>query len=200
MSTNSDDSILKFKFRGEPVHIQRKELEELGETDWFLKNLLKYEPININGEKVYEIWEDKKTVMSIYDSLRFNSLIIYPNVSLEYLLLLSEKWTVPEELIEQIKIRIDSCNETEPTHPKNSIYNLFYDIPVQCIICKSGFKLNESKEEECLFHPKYWDGHNKWQCCLNEDQANKGCTRGYHVLVYPANISELIKTYIKETY
>tara|TARA_B110000495_G_C22813058_1_gene474606 strand:- start:71 stop:670 length:600 start_codon:yes stop_codon:yes gene_type:complete len=198
MSTNSDDSILKFKFRGEPVHIQRKELEELGETDWFLKNLLKYEPININGEKVYEIWEDKKTVMSIYDSLRFNSLIIYPNVSLEYLLLLSEKWTVPEELIEQIKIRIDSGYELKPEQPKNSIYNLFYDIPLECIKCKSGFKLNETKKDECLFHPKHWGGDNKWLCCLNEDQANKGCARGYHVLVHSMIIPDIIKTNLKE--
>jgi hypothetical protein len=194
-TSNSNESILKFKFRDEYVYIQRKELEELGETDWFMKNLLKHKPIDINGENVYEIWEDKKTVMSIFDSLRFNSLIVYPNVSLEYLLLLSEKWTVPEELIEQIKIRIDSCNE--PTHHKNSIYNLLHNIPVQCINCKSGFKLNESKKDECLFHPKHWDG-NKWYCCLNEDPNNKGCTGGYHALIHCINIPDLIKSYIKD--
>ena len=39
---DSIPQIINLKLREEYVQIQRNELEELGDSDWFLKNLIKY--------------------------------------------------------------------------------------------------------------------------------------------------------------
>lgn len=165
-------NIIHLKLREEYVQIQRNELEELGNCDWFLKNLIKYPPSN--KDNIYEIWEDKKTVMSIFDSLRFNSLIIYPNVSIDYMLLLCDKWTVPEELI-------DKLNEKQLEHtvppPKKNI-NILDFIHLRCVNCKSGFNVIENKSDSCKFHSEtFAHQFNTWTCC---NTNNDYCKVGYH--------------------
>jgi hypothetical protein len=176
-----DSTILKFKFRNEFTHIQRKELEELLESDWFIKNLIKYTPSKINGEDVYEIWEDKSTAMSLFDSLRFSSLIVYPNVSLEYLLLLGEKWGVPECLKEEINKRIELQNEDDKLD-NNPIATIIKMLPLKCINCNKGFFANENTSKSCCYHPNYYNNNsNKWACCGREEHNDAGCITGCHV-------------------
>lgn len=192
-----DPNILKFKFRNEFTHIQRKEVEELLESDWFMGNLIKYPANKINGEDIYEIWEDKSTVMSIFDSLRFNSLVVYPNVSLEYLLLLGEKWGVPECLKEEINKRIELQNEDNKTND-NPLATIINTVPLKCINCQKGFFANENTSKSCCYHPNYYNNNsNKWACCGKEDNGDPGCITGCHVpftssqLINMLNITEL---------
>jgi hypothetical protein len=192
-----DPNILKFKFRHEFTHIQRKEVEELLESDWFISNLIKYPPSKINGEDIYEIWEDKSTAMSLFDSLRFSSLIVYPNVSLEYLLLLGQKWGVPDCLIEEIHKRIELQNEDDKVD-NNPIANIVKTLPLKCINCNRGFFTNENTSRSCCYHPNYYNNNiDKWACCGREDHNDPGCITGCHVpftsnqLINMLNIGEL---------
>ena len=182
-----DSNILKFKFRHEFTHIQRKEVQELLESDWFMSNLIKYPPNKINGEDIYEIWEDKSTAMSLFDSLRFNSLIVYPNVSLEYLLLLGEKWGVPDCLIEEINKRIELQNEDDKV-ANNPIATITKTLPLKCINCNKGFFTNENTSRSCSYHPKFYN-NSKWTCCGRENNNDPGCITGCHV---PFNSNQLL--------
>jgi hypothetical protein len=185
--------VINLKLRDEYVQIHRKELEELGSTDWFLKNLIKY-PSNKKDETncyyIYELWEDKKTVMSIFDSLRFNSLIIYPNVSFDYLILLCDKWTVPPELIENIIERKKELNK--PTKSKIDKE----DIILQCTNCKVGFKLSENYNQSCKIH-SLGTINDKWLCC-QKPLDHPHCKVGYHVAFNMVTIMQQYYKMIKE--
>lgn len=187
-----DPNILKFKFRHEFTHIQRKEVEELLESDWFMSNLIKYPPNKINGEDIYEIWEDKSTVMSLFDSLRFNSLIVYPNVSLEYLLLLGEKWGVPDCLKEEINKRIELQNEDDKL-ANNPLATLIKTVPLKCTNCDKGFFGNENTSRSCSYHPKYYN-NSKWTCCGREDHNDPGCITGCHVPFTSGQLINILKS------
>jgi len=181
--------IINLKLREEYVQIQRKELEELGNCDWFLKNLIKYPT---SKKDIYEIWEDKKTVMSIFDSLRFNSLIIYPNVSIDYMLLLCDKWSVPEELIDKLNEK-----QLEPTQ-KHKL-NIWDCIHLRCVNCKLGFNVMENKSDSCKFHSEtFTHQFNTWTCC---NTNNEYCKVGYHTAtngLYDApNLIDSIKSMMK---
>ena len=165
--------IINIKLREEYVQIQRKELEELGNCDWFLKNLIKYPT---SKKDIYEIWEDKKTVMSIFDSLRFNSLIIYPNVSIDYMLLLCDKWSVPDELIELI----NQNKEAEIQQQNNSnLLGFIENFPLQCNKCNKGYKLNENTSTSCKNHMDRYDHINNYYICC---KGNEPCSESYHTL------------------
>ena len=184
--------IINIKLREEYVQIQRKELEELGNCDWFLKNLIKYPS---SKKEIYEIWEDKKTVMSIFDSLRFNSLIIYPNVSIDYMLLLCDKWTVPEALIEKLN---EKQLEQIETTKKNKI-NIWDLIHLRCVNCKIGFNVMENKSDSCKFHSEtFTHQFNTWTCC---NTNNEYCKVGYHTasnaLYEVPNLIDSIKSMMK---
>jgi hypothetical protein len=185
--------IINLKLREEYVQIQRKELEELGNCDWFLKNIIKYPPSKKDG--IYEIWEDKKTVMSIFDSLRFNSLIIYPNVSIDYMLLLCDKWTVPEELIEKLNEKQLELTET----PQKRNINIWDCIHLRCVNCKLGFNVIENKSDSCKFHSEtFTHQFNTWTCC---NTNNEYCKVGYHTasngLYDVPNLIDSIKSMMK---
>ena len=176
---DSVPEIINLKLRHEHVHIHKKELEELGSSDWFLKNLIKYpsDKKDSNNNTIYEIWEDKKTVMSIFDSLRFNSLVIYPDVSLDYLILLCDKWCVPSELIDKIIEKKDTNEEL--TKSKNIKSDKLSYLTLECVNCKTGFKIIENNSDSCKFHSGGIN-NNLWFCCGQSSDVHY-CKIGYHV-------------------
>ena len=190
---DSVTEIINLKLRHENVNIHRKELEELGSSDWFLKNIIKYpsDKKDSNNNTIYEIWEDKKTVMSIFDSLRFNSLIIYPDVSLDYLIILCDKWCVPQELIENIIVRKKELNK-----PKEKSYEFKSAITLKCINCYAGFKFNENNSDSCKFHP-LGCSDNRRLCC-QRPKDDPYCTVGYHVPFKTLNEIEEFNKLIKK--
>jgi hypothetical protein len=167
-----NSNIIKIKFRNELVHILKEEIESLSSNDWFLTNLIKYP----TESGVYEIWEDKNTVMSIFDSLKHNSLIIYPGVSLDYLLILCDKWIVPDELIEQIqKKKEEEIQQKE----KSKLLGFLEDFPLQCNKCNKGYKLNENKSNSCKIHTDKYCIINKYYICC---RGINPCSESYHTL------------------
>ena len=94
--------IIELCFRGHSVFMSKNELIELVDDDWFLSTLLttnfqkfcrtNNENDNENDTDKIVLNEDKNTAMSLIDTLRYNTLIVLPNVSLDYMLALSEKW------------------------------------------------------------------------------------------------------------
>lgn len=172
LETKFNQKIIKIKFRNELVHILKDEIESLTSNEWFLNNLIKYP----NESGIYEIWEDKNTVMSIFDSLKHNALIIYPNVSLDYLIILCDKWGVPDELIEKIQNNIDKAIQDK----KNSnLIGFIENFPLQCNKCNKGFKLNENTSNSCKNHSGSYDNINQYYICC---KGIKPCNESYHTL------------------
>ena len=180
--------LIEFAFRNESVFMHRNDITGLWDEDWFLKilcnNDLFKKNINIdskgnNIDKI-EINEDKNTAMSLIESLRYNRLIVLPNVSLDYMLSLSEKWCMPDFINNYIKGRIqnDTCFKEIISDSQKFTLNMTY----QCNICKKGFKILENNNDSCYTHPKNFNlSSNRFECC-GKDANSKPCTRGYHVL------------------
>ena len=101
-------NLVELSFRNESVYMTKNDITGLTNEEWFLKNILEadYFPEEENNNKL-EINEDKYTALSIIDSMRYNRLIVYPRVSMDYLLLLAEKLCIPENIIDMIKVRME---------------------------------------------------------------------------------------------
>ena len=87
--------------------------------------------------------------MSLLESMRYNRLIVYPRVSMDYLLLLAEKWCIPEEIIVIIKNRIENninVNNLDYAIHEKPLYNEADNIVFKCSNCNSGFKMRENKQ------------------------------------------------------
>lgn len=188
---------IELSFRNESVFMVKRDITGLVNEEWFLKTILEtnYSTVNTNNTKennadVKEVItkivinEDKNTSMSLIDSMRYNRLIVYPNVSMDYLLLLSEKWCIPENIIEMIRERmVNNINV-------NNLNNFNYDNPVislrdnmifKCIGCNAGFKMADNKMDSCLRHLSFNLHSNKFICCGGE-YGSTPCILGYHVL------------------
>lgn len=134
--------LVKLVCRNEPVYLHKNDIVHPEHKDWFLKILF----TEFDDDNIVELNEDKNTVMSIIDSLRYNKLIIYPNVSLDYLYNLADKWCVPEFIISQIEFRIKLNIQND--NSKNSIVDKNY-IPFRCNTCGKGFIMAENKFDSC---------------------------------------------------
>ena len=179
--------IIELCFRGHSVFMSKNELIELVDDDWFLSTLLttnfqkfcrtNNENDNENDTDKIVLNEDKNTAMSLIDTLRYNTLIVLPNVSLDYMLALSEKWCLPDDLNRMIKdkIQLDNYNNN---HPPKLIDKLFF----KCINCETGFKLSNNQFNSCLFHSKVYNQQAQEYLCCGKDRTFLGCRRGYHAI------------------
>ena len=101
------NNLIELSFRNEKVYMTKNDITGIVKEEWFMKTILEANYFSDQESNKLEINEDKNTALSLIESMRYNRLIVYPKVSMDYLLLLSEKWCIPENIIDMIKERID---------------------------------------------------------------------------------------------
>tara|TARA_B100000886_G_C20378616_1_gene472927 strand:+ start:536 stop:1147 length:612 start_codon:yes stop_codon:yes gene_type:complete len=181
-----DDFVL-LVFRGDSVMFKKSEIINLIREEWFLANILEMKFVDQQIPDKLEICEDKNTAMSLIETMRYNKLVVYPNVSLDYLLALADKWCVPEYVIKMITDRI--IHNVNVNRMESNMNSLKFDevetkITFRCVNCKEGFKISENTSESCSFHPDdIHAGLGIRKCCGNPADS-KPCRKAYHVMSY----------------
>ena len=179
-----DDFVL-LVFRGDSVIFKKSEIVNLIKDEWFLANVLEMKFVDQQIPDKLEICEDKNTAMSLIETMRYNKLVVYPNVSLDYLLALGDKWCVPDYVIKMITERI--INNVNVNRIESNINSLKFDeietkITFRCINCKVGFKISENTSESCSFHPEdIHIGLGIRKCC-GKPIDSPPCKKSYHVM------------------
>ena len=162
------------------IIIPKDELIRICDDEWFLKIMIEADYLKKENEN-YNVWEDYDVVMSILESLRYNSLIVLKNVSLDYLLKLAEKWCVPEWLIQLVKERIESEKQCKLVNKPFALKFLEENVLFTCKICGTGFKLCENTKTSCKSHKSSFSSiSQKFDCC-GKDENGSCCVEGYHV-------------------
>lgn len=201
----------------------KKMYNQYFDSDHFLSLLIKYpqscieikdsdkdreNPLLYNKYEKYEkftINEDKNLVLSVINSLRFNKLILYDDVCIDYMLEICKMWCMPESLLDQIneKIEENKMDKLNITRDENTY---------KCELCGCGFKKYENTSTSCKTHDnRVHLGYTcismvfRWKCCgqkvlsindEDDDDANDGngdgngngkyktnyCKIGYHVV------------------
>lgn len=168
------------------IIIPKDELIRICDDDWFLKIMIEADYLQKENEN-YNIWEDYDVVMSILESLRYNSLIVLKNVSLDYLLKLAEKWCVPEWLLNDIKGRIYDEKQNIINKKSYKLKFIEENILFTCKICGTGFKLGENTKTSCKSHKSQFSAlTHKFDCC-GKDENGPCCVQGYHVPIEDIN-------------
>lgn len=178
--------IVNLNFREESVHINRKEITDLIIDDWFLSNILQMD-FKDGLPKKLDINEDKNTAMSLIESLRYNSLIVLPNVSLDYMLSLSYKWCLPQYINKMIIDRINynvNINRIEENLGDNMFDFIDTAMTFKCENCRGGFKISENTSESCEYHSGTINyGLEIYICCGQKMTGPpKPCRKSYHVM------------------
>ena len=186
--------MIKFVLRNGSINMPLKIYESIYSFEWFISKLIKYEVENTklenNGKDkdkdkdniIIELWEDKEIILSIFDSIKFNSLIIYDDVNIDYLYELANYYNIPEHiltLLEEKKNKIES----ESLELKKIKENIILDETIyECNICGIGFKKSENKNDSCKTH-KYGYNFNegKFVCCARPIEDENFCRIGYHI-------------------
>lgn len=163
---------------GSTVNILEEDLKHNGEDEWFIPLLFKYKTIN---NKIIEISEDKRTTMMIIESIRHSKFLLYDNIDLEYLKILSDKWCMPDWFKEKVSEKI-----TELSTYKSNIDTKFQEYLeeqiIECKNCKLGFKLNENKSNSCEYHTQeYCRFTHGMKCCGSLNYHGSYCKVGLHV-------------------
>ena len=164
---------IELSFRGESVFMTRGDISGLVDEEWFLSVIVGDDYWKEDLNKV-EINEDKNTVMSIIETMRYNTLIVLKYMSIDYMIALADKWCIPEIFIEFMK--------TEKEAPEKD-NNPLDDIVFLCSICKTGFKMSENKPDSCKSHPTYISSHSGSFVCCGRTIEEEPCRIGYHVLM-----------------
>lgn len=175
--------IITLLCRNTPIYINKNEIEELSDSDWFLSLLINYKrdiTLNLNSDTstMYEIGEDPNLVLSVIESLRYKKVILLSNISLDLMEALCDKWCCPEWLINAIQ---EKKKEKKCESYDTSISNFVF----KCDLCYVGFKLNENKKDSCKRHTQLLNTYyNIYPCCGLKIQSNDDgvtyCTQGYH--------------------
>ena len=111
---------ITFKLRDEDITIPKKELESCIMVDWYIGKLIN-NSIDTDQKDEFEIWEDKDVFMTIIDSVRYNKFILKDkSLNLEYVYCLSEKWCVPENILGEIKTKIQILSRSCATFRWNT--------------------------------------------------------------------------------
>ena len=176
---------IELSFRNERVFMLKNDIVGLTNRDWFLKNVVETDYIDDDNEdNKITINEDKNTAMSLLESMRYNRLIVYPRVSMDYLLLLAEKWCIPEEIVVMIKNRIENninVNNLDYAIHEEPLYDEADNMVFKCCNCNSGFKMRENKKDSCICHRYFNSSIDKFSCC-GEKAGSLPCTIEYHTL------------------
>ena len=178
-------SIIELSFRNESIFMTKGDITGFTKEEWFLKTIMESDCFLEETNKL-EINEDKNTAMSLIETLRYNRLIIYPRVSMDYLLLLAEKWCIPDNIIEMIKERMEqniNVNNIDKTIHETPIFDPIDNIIFRCYVCNTGFKMIENTKQSCTIHGGFSHAHSTFECCGGR-AGSTPCKIGYHVLNY----------------
>ena len=166
-----------FKLRDGEVTIPKKMYDQYLNIEWFLSNMIKYSSHkNTSCEPlVIELFESKNAVMTLFDSLRFNKLVLYDE-SIDYIIQLADYWCAPEWLQKEL---LEHKERNNTKNKRKVIDNT--DEPVKyCSICFSGFKESENTPTSCIRHfGSYITTVEKFNCC-GRDSTEEPCGQGYH--------------------
>ena len=168
------------------IIIPKDELIRICDEEWFLKTMVEADYLKKDDEN-YTIWEDYDVVMSILESLRYNSLIVLKNVSLDYLLKLSEKWCIPEWLLNDISNRIEVEKLNKIRKKSYKLKFIEETILFTCKICGTGFKLGENTKTSCKSHKSQFSSISQRFDCCGQDENGPCCVEGYHVPIEDIN-------------
>lgn len=170
MNVNTYKIILK---DGEII-IPKSEFDIIHFKDWFINKVFEYD--NTNS---ITLWEEKKIMEIIIQSMRFNKLIMNINdksINIKYLYALAEKLCVPKNILNEIKSLDLYSNLCEIISPKIK----------RCKNCYIGFKEEENHSEACIFHSSCGYSNNRKICCGvklddTDNPLKLGCRKGYHI-------------------
>lgn len=179
-----DNNLIELSFRNEKVYMTKNDITGLVKEEWFLKTILEANYFSDTDNNKIEINEDKYTALSLIDSMRYNKLIVYPKVSMDYLLLLGEKWCIPENILDMINERINNninVNNIEYQIHETPNVSIADNIVFTCNNCGSGFKMSENKKDSCISHGNFHPGIETFVCCGGK-AGSLPCMLGYHIL------------------
>ena len=204
--------MIVIKLRDGTINIPYKYFEKYLNIDWFFSNLIKYsfkeDTNSIDGndgndgkddikDTIIEIFESKNAVLSIFDSLRFNKLIIHSDVSLDYLYSLVDYWCGPEWIKEEIeKRRINE--EYKEVNKKTELTITLENYIFKCINCYGGFKLLENNPDSCKRHSTNISHTTMIHSCCGGGIDSDKCILGYHIPPY--NYMELFNNSNENNY
>jgi hypothetical protein len=163
---------ITFNFRDGEITIPKTELEACLMIDWYISKLI-HNDIDTEERNTFNIWEDKDVSMTILNSVRFNKFILNnDSLNLDYIYCLSDKWCVPENILQEIK---DKMNQ------KNRLATYINAEIQQCRTCYIGYNINDNNSGACITHAgTYFPNMNHYSCCGMDNQS-KGCKVGYHI-------------------
>lgn len=144
---NLNTNCYKFILRnGKTEYIPKSELENIFFEDTFFGGLIRAaESGSYNEADGFELWEDRDTFMSIIDSLRCNSLIVYDGVNLNYMRSLCDKWCITNpNLIEKLNEKININSDI-----LRGLAGMFTTF--ECKNCKRGFSTTNNLEGACVY-------------------------------------------------
>jgi hypothetical protein len=171
-----------FILRNTLIKIPKDEFFSLTDEPWYISNLLKYS--KDSNDELY-INEDDGVFMSIIESLRYKDLIILNTVNPTLMYYLSDKWCLPQWLLDKLKHKMNE-SKLENIVSKYLDQSLNPDVK-KCINCQEGFHINENNNSSCSFHTGhiiYSRDEAVWNCCY-EPRTSIGCKIGYHVSETP---------------
>ena len=190
--------MIVIKLRDGTINIPYKYFEKYLDIDWFFSNLIKYsfnggshgndgiegiEKKNDIKDTIIEIFESKNAVLSIFDSLRFNKLVVHSDVSLDYLYSLVDYWCGPEWIKEEIeKRRINE--EYKEVNKKTDMIITLENYIFKCINCYGGFKLSENYLDSCKRHSTHISHTTMIHSCCGGGIDSDKCLLGYHIPPY----------------
>jgi hypothetical protein len=151
-------------------------LDDLFKMESFMiKNLVE----DTDDTSELEIDEDSDIIKNIIDSLRYRKLIFKEDTNLRLMMLVCDKWCVPQWLITDIYNEISSSKKL--TQLNTFIDNLTNNI-YKCKNCGVGFNKFNNKANSCKYHPHSstlpGPDNSRYGCCNKEEP----CKIGYHVV------------------
>lgn len=143
--------------------------------EFYIQNLIL--DIKDDSKEIYiEIDEDYDIIKCIYDSLRYRTIIFNDLTNLRLMLMVAEKWCVPNWLLNDIKKKIDSNKRLDSL---NTFIDNLTGGMAYCKVCKAGFDINKNTATSCKTHRVSGTivNSNTYSCCNKEEP----CKVGYHV-------------------
>lgn len=178
---------LTFKLRDGEVVVAKDYFDRYLNFDWFIAGLVRFDKDNYNEHDnehdndndnehdIYELWEDKLVVLSIFDSIKFQKLTVHKGVSLDYLENLCGMWLAPEWIITDVIQRKKEV-KVEELELKESIEKIH-----KCMNCSVGFKLSDNHKTACKSHRLYMSPTSRLFNCCGRDVNGEPCLIGYHI-------------------
>lgn len=153
------------------LRFSKEELLKL--DDFYIKNLI----VDVDDDNnTIEINEDYEIIQCIYDSLRYNTLIINDKTNLRLMYMVADKWCTPIWLLESLSDKL-SLTDRQLKYC-NLVEKLTHNI-VKCKICGCGFDKNKNTSTSCKTHFREYvnSGTEIYSCCGKSEP----CMIGYHV-------------------